>query len=152
MIEEQLLDEGVLAAAVDGYIKPLSLQLQVSQQRIHQLIASDPFAKHMRLHRALVPVAPERAEQIAVYFNSVHDGLMMKRALPSVEKILSDVARTSGMSLATALSPAEVDEKLSEAFKAQRALNDYIQILMQQFRASASENYVTTNNNGGHHR
>lgn len=143
MLEEPLLDEGVLAIALDGYIKPLSNQLQISPQRIHQIIANDPFAKYMKIHRGLAPIAPDRAEQMSVYFNSIHDGLLMKRALPSVEQILSDFALNSGKSLSAALSPADLSEKLQEAFKAQRALADYIQTLLKQMADGRSADNVT---------
>ena len=144
-----LLDAGVLAIAIDGYVKNVALELQITPQRVHQLIANDPFASFMRIHRAVAKVAPERAEQVSVYFNATHDGLLMKRALPSAEQVLSNVALFNGKSLSAALSPADINVKLQEAFNAQRALADYIEILMRQMTEAKSADNVTPFAAGG---
>jgi hypothetical protein len=92
----------------------------------------------MRVHRAMAVVAPDRAEQMSVSFNTTHDGLMMKRELPSIEAIISDMAVNQGKSLAAAVSQVDLSEKLQEAFKAQRAIADYIESLLRQVPSSST--------------
>ncbi len=134
----RLLDEGILAQAADGIVKPIALNLQISPQRVHQIIANDPYAQFMRVHRAMAVVAPERAEEMSVSFNTTHDGLMMKRELPPIESIISDMALNQGKNVAAALSQADVNEKLQEAFKAQRAIADYIESLLRNIPSSSN--------------
>jgi hypothetical protein len=136
-----MLDEGILAQVVDGIVKPLALHLQISPQRVHQIVANDPYASYMRVHRGLTVVAPDRAEQMSVSFNTTHDGLIMKRALPSPESIISNMALNQGKSLAAAVSSADLNEKLQEAFKAQRAISDYIESLLRQVTPSETTEY-----------
>ena len=134
-----MLDEGVLAQVVDGIVKPLALQLQISPQRVHQIIANDPYDHYMRIHRGMAVVAPDRAEQMSVAFNTTHDGLLMRCELPSVESILSSMALDQGKNLAAAIGGADLNEKLQFAFKAQRALGIYIESLLRQAHPHASE-------------
>jgi predicted RNase H-like HicB family nuclease len=132
-----MLDEGVLAQAIDGYVKAIANNLQISPQRVHQIIANDPYASFMRIHRALAVVAPDRAEQIAVSFNTTNDGLLMKRELPSIESIISNMALNQGKTVASALSQVDVAQKLQEAFTAQRNIADYIETLLRQTAPAA---------------
>ncbi len=136
-----MLDDGILAEAIDGVVKSIALHLQISPQRVHQIIAADPFSQYMRIHRALAIVAPDRAEQMAVAFNTTHDSLLMKRELPPLDSILSSVALSQGKSLAAAVGNADVHEQLSEAFKAQRALADLIETLLRQLSKGNQTDY-----------
>ena len=144
-----MLDEGILAQAADGIVKPIALNLQISPQRVHQIIANDPYASYMRVHRAMAVVAPDRAEQMSVSFNTTHDGLMMKRELPSIESIISAMALNQGKAIAAELNHAGVNEKLEEAFKAQRAIADYIESLLREVSSSDTSEYPRPHVVGG---
>lgn len=127
-----MLDEGILAEAIDGHVKQIALKLQITPQRVHQIIANDPYASFMRVHRAMAEVAPERAQQMADAFNATHDGLMMHRALPTREEIISRMARAQGESLALAVDDSDIHKQLHAAFLAQRANADHIASLLEK--------------------
>lgn len=72
-------DEGVLALVTDGCVQNIAFHLNLSPQRVHQIIGNDPFNAYMRIHRALAASCPARAQSMADRFNSTHNILMSLR-------------------------------------------------------------------------
>ena len=126
-----MLDEGFLAQVVDGCVKGIACHLQLSPQRIHQIIVNDPFAAYMRIHRALAARCPERAQQMADRFNEIHDLLMANRQ--PTARTTSDAlgqATTEGVDVIKAeLDHLPVEERKRETLEHIRALWAYYHAL-----------------------
>ena len=132
------LDEGVLALVADGCVKGIAFHLQISPQRVHQILANDPYAGYMRIHRALAAECPARAQQMADRFNRAHDelmGLKRKSETPAAEAL--GRATAEGVDVIKAeLSGLSVEERKRETVEQIRALWAYYDSLEAEERAA----------------
>lgn len=136
-----MLDEGVLALVADGCVKGIAFHLQISPQRVHQIIANDPFAGYMRVHRALAATCPARAQQMADRFNHTHDELMGLRR-PAAEPTGEALGRATaeGVDVIKAeLSGLSIEERKRETVEQIRALWAYFDSLEAEERAAAAK-------------
>lgn len=130
-----MLEDNALAQECDGCVKTIAFHLGVSPQRVHQILAHDPFASYVRVHRALAAADPRRAQRMADLFNSVHDSLAKPRAARSERQIVCDLAREAGENIAAAVSDADISEKLREAIEHQEVNAEYIAFLFAEQQA-----------------
>lgn len=138
--QPHFLDEGFLAVVIDGCVKGVAYHLQVSPQRVHQIVANDPFAAYMRLHRALAAECPARAQQMADRFNQTHDelmGLRRRHAAPTGDAL--GRATAEGVDVIQAeLSGLPIEQRKRETVEQIRALWAYYDALEAVERARAA--------------
>lgn len=127
-----MLEDNALAQECDGVVKTIAFHLGVSPQRVHQILANDPFAAYIRVHRGLAAADPQRAQRMADLFNSIHDSLAKPRSLRSEQQIVCALARESGENIATAVSDADISQKLKEAIEHQEVNAEYIAFLFAE--------------------
>ena len=136
-----MIDEGFLATVADGCVKGIACHLQISPQRVHQILANDPFAAYMRVHRALAANCPVRAQQMADRFNAAHAevmGLRCERGETSAEAL--GRATSEGVDVIKAeLAGLPIAERKRETVEHIRALWAYFVTLEdEEARATAA--------------
>jgi hypothetical protein len=130
-----VLDEGVLALVADGCVKGIAFHLQISPQRVHQIIANDPFAAYMRVHRALAATCPARAQQMADRFNRAHDELMALRRrgeAPATGEALGRATAEGVDVIKAELAGLSIEERKRETIEHMRALWLYYDSLVAE--------------------
>lgn len=146
------LDEGVLALISDGCIKDLAYHLQVSPQRVHQIIVNDPYAAYMRIHRALALACPARAQSMADRFLASHEELMRgerRQARLSTSEALSHVATEGADVLRAELEKLPLENRKRETIEQIRALWEYYDTLLTEEEGSSDAAAPAP---GRHHR
>ncbi|MCA1557641.1 MAG: hypothetical protein LC731_03770 [Acidobacteria bacterium] len=141
MVDENQLaqDEGFLALVIDGCVKGVAFQLNISPQRVHQIVAHDPYAAYMRIHRAMAAECPARAQQMADRFNLTHEMLMGFGLLPSMTTgdALGQATGEGVDVLKAELTGQPIGERKRETLEQIRALWAYYRSLEREEQVAA---------------
>ena len=127
-----------LSAATDGIVLKVADEIQVSHQRLRQIIhQEDPYLKFLRVYRAILRIDPTRAELVRNHFLAFHEQNNPNSKQVNTRKALAIAIREMNEGFSAAAFDCESSESINEICE---GLNSVQELLISILRQRQQQN------------